>query len=66
MEHSFTTPGTYNVTLEVKDSAGNTNITMTQVVVVEEIPEFGAMPLVVMVLLVAIVLTREARRRKAR
>lgn len=65
VEHSFTTPGTYNVTLEVKDSAGNTNITMTQVVVVEEIPEFGAMPLVVMVLLVAIVLTREARRRKA-
>lgn len=45
-EHLFTTPGTYNVTLEVKDSAGNTNITETQVVVVEEIPEFGPVVLV--------------------
>ena len=64
--HNFSSQGTYDVTLEVRDRGGLTNRTAVQVEIAEEIPEFGMMPLVVIALLVAVLLTREAGRRKAR
>jgi len=66
-QHMFAIAGTYTVALIVRDTSGLTNTTTEQVVVTEQvpIPEFGMMPLVVLVLLAMIVVTREAGRRKA-
>jgi peptide/nickel transport system substrate-binding protein len=57
-------PQDIDVTLTVRDGYGNTDTIMVTLEVTNAIPEFGMMPFVV-VLMAAIVLTIEARRRKA-
>jgi parallel beta-helix repeat protein len=60
----FAAPGTYNVTLEVKDCNGSTNMSVVQVVVTEAIPEFSstAVLTVVMVTMAAIMVGIKRRR----
>jgi ABC-type transport system substrate-binding protein len=60
----FAIEGTYNITLNCTDAAGNYNATTVQLLVNPAIPEFGSMPLVVLVLLLIIVLAGETRRKK--
>ncbi len=54
-----------DVTLTVRDGDGNTNASTVTLQVTNVIPEFGMMPLMVVVFVVATVLTIVARRRKA-
>jgi peptide/nickel transport system substrate-binding protein len=62
----FATAGIYAVSLSVRDTGGLTDNATIEVVVTElVIPEFGTLPLVVLALLVAVVLARDGRRRKA-
>jgi parallel beta-helix repeat protein len=50
--HMFSTPGTYNVTLEVRDPNGAVGTRMIQVVVMEQtIPEFDGVPVLVVTIL---------------
>jgi PKD repeat protein len=67
--HLFTTPGTYTVWLEVRDSAGMVNITTRQVIVSSQvIPEFPSVlfPVLGMIsLMSAIVIFRRRRRTSA-
>jgi parallel beta-helix repeat protein len=60
----FTEVGIYVVTLNVTDHVGNHNTTTVTIEIVSSIPEFGMMPLVVMVLMTVIVLAGRTRRRK--
>lgn len=63
-DHMFSAPATYTVKLEVRDTIGLTNTTTMQVEVVEVIPEFSAMiiPIISMLLLVPVVARSRFRR----
>ena len=61
--HQFTTAGTYNVTVEVRDSQGLTDTEVIQVVVVELIPEIPAVLLPVIAVVLSMVVFRARHRR---
>jgi peptide/nickel transport system substrate-binding protein len=58
----FSIPGYYNITLNCTDASGNYNTTTVELIVIPAIPEFASMPLVVMVMLMAVVVTKTFRR----
>jgi parallel beta-helix repeat protein len=62
--HQFSSGGTYNVTVEVKDSAGFTDTLMVQVVVIEVIPEFGgAWVVILFVMMLSVIIRKRPRLR---
>lgn len=62
--HMFSASGTYMVVLEVRDSGGFTNMTAVEVQVNEEIPEFGAALVPVLILAAVVLIMRRTSRHK--
>jgi peptide/nickel transport system substrate-binding protein len=64
VEFVFVTPGTYNITLNCSDAAGNYNTTSFDLVVNPVIPEFGSVVLVTVGMLAVFVAVWRTRRRR--
>jgi hypothetical protein len=63
VEFVFLTPGSYNITLNCTDAAGNYDTTTIELVVNPLIPEFGSLPAVVIVFVAIFMLTRRFRKK---
>ena len=61
--HQFATAGTYDVTVEVRDSQGLTDTKVLQVVVTEVIPEIPVTMLPIIAVVLILVVSRSRRRR---
>ena len=61
----FITPGTYNITLNCTDAAGNYNTTTISLVVNPVIPEFASVTMVSFGLLVLFIAVRRPKRRRS-
>jgi peptide/nickel transport system substrate-binding protein len=64
VEFVFVTPGTYNITLNCTDAAGNYNTTSFELVVNPVIPEFGPIVLVTVGMLAVFMVVWRTRRRR--
>ena len=64
VEFMFSTPGTYMITLNCTDPAGNFNTTTIELVVNPLIPEFGYLPAVVIVFVAMFVVAGRLMRRE--
>jgi peptide/nickel transport system substrate-binding protein len=60
---TFLTPGSYNITLNCTDAAGNYDTITIELVVNPVIPEFGSLPAVIIVFVAIFMLTRRFRRK---
>ncbi len=61
--HTFSTAGTYDVTLQVRDSQGATDTKVIQIEVVEIIPEFPTLLMPILAVALLVMLFRSRRRR---
>jgi len=60
----FWTLGSYEVVLVVTDMAGNTNVSSVNILVVDEIPEFGSMMSVTVAMMLALLLMSVRRKKR--
>ena len=63
VDHQFTSAGTYDVTLQVRDSQGLTDTKVIQIVVVEIIPEFPILVMPILAVALLVLIFRSRRRR---